>query len=258
LNYSPPAEPTEVVRDPSGRRRLLVRAAVLGVVAFVVGFAFTAVVLFGGGGGDEVVTVPDLRGRTEDAARQLLRRAGLEMDVGPALTNPEVPAGQVLAQSPLPGEEVAPNSVVRVTPSSGAEQRPVPEVGSLSGSQARELLTRAGFAVEVEERIDETPAGRVLEVVPRSGTPVNMPGTVRLVVSAGPPRVPVPDVVGMSENAARDRLEQAGFSIDAVDYDPFAFQPTGTVTGQTPWGGSEVRAGSAVRLVVAGGDPGNL
>jgi eukaryotic-like serine/threonine-protein kinase len=81
---------------------------------------------------------------------------------------------------------------------------------------------------------------------------------VRLVVSSGPPRVPLPDVVGMAEGAARETLESAGFSVESVDYDPFAFQTVGTVTAQSPAGGAEVRVGTRVRLVVAGADPGNM
>jgi eukaryotic-like serine/threonine-protein kinase len=253
-----PAHPPGPAPGPSDYGRLVGVGLILGVAAFAIGFLITALVLFAGGAGDDVVTVPDLRGRTEAEARQVVRRAELDLEVGAPLTNPEVPSGQVLAQSPLPGEEVAPGSTVRVTLSAGAEQRPVPQLRGMSGAQARALLTRSGFLVEVEERIDESPAGRILEVVPEPGTEVPMPGTVRLVVSAGPPRVVLPDVLGLPEAAARDILERDGFAVARVDFDPFSFQPAGTVIEQSPAGGSEVRVGTAVRFVVAGADPGNL
>jgi eukaryotic-like serine/threonine-protein kinase len=238
--------------------RLLLLVLVVGLGAFAIGFLFTAVFLFRGGAGDEVVTVPDLRGRSEDQARGAAVRLGLSFELGPALVNPEVPQGQVLAQTPLPGEEVAPGSVLRVVMSAGPETRPVPDVRRMGSGAARDLLARSGFEAVVEEREDDAPAGRVIEMFPAPGTDLIIPGEVRLVVSTGPPLQVVPDVVGMAEAQARDVLGNAGFADGGTVHDELAPFPVGTVTAQTPAAGAAVRVGARVVLTVSGPGGGNL
>lgn len=241
---------------PAVRRTLRIGGVAL--AAFAVGYLLTAVLFFGGIRGDDIVTVPDLRGRAEADARRVAQDAGLGVELGPALVNPEVPAGHVLAQSPLPGEEVSAGSVVRLTLSAGPERRPVPDVRALGGELARQMLERVGFTVQLEERPDPAPAGRVLEIAPAPGTPLQLPASVRLVVSSGPPTAEVPDVVGRSEDDARAQLEAAGFRVGEVEYDPFSWQPTGSVTAQAPFGGEWAPLGTAVRLTVAGPRPWEL
>jgi eukaryotic-like serine/threonine-protein kinase len=244
-------------RQTSPGRTVLVVLGV-GIAAFAIGFLFTALFLFGGGAGDEVVTVPDLRGRTQAEAERLLAQGNLSLELGPTLVNPEMAEGQVLAQSPLPGEEVAPGSNVRVTLSAGPERRAVPDVRGMSGAQARQHLERAGFDVLVEEQTDPAPAGRLLDVTPAPGTTVALPGTVRLLVSSGPPLTDVPSVVGLPEAEARQAVGSAGFFVSEMEYDVFSVQPAGTVVSQWPEGGVQARAGSGVRLTVAGAGGGNL
>jgi eukaryotic-like serine/threonine-protein kinase len=254
--FGPEQDPGPTSRATQGRVALAVLG--VGIAAFAVGFLFTAVFLFGGGPGDEVVTVPDLRGRTQAEAERLLGQANLTMEMGPILVNPEMAEGQVLAQSPLPGEEVAPGSNVRVTLSAGPERRPVPDVRSLSGEQARQQLVRYGFDVVLEEQTDPAPAGRLLEITPSPGTMLALPATVRLLVSSGPPLAEVPYVIGMREAEAREAIEAAGFFVSQLEYDAFAPQPVGTVIEQAPAGGGQARVGSGVRLTIVGSDFGNL
>jgi penicillin-binding protein 1A len=66
-----------------------------------------------------------------------------------------------------------------------------------------------------------------------------------------PPPVVVPDVVGLSEEAAQARLAAAGFASE-VTHVPSG-QPEGQVVRQSPSGGSLLRQGGTVLLVVSGG-----
>jgi beta-lactam-binding protein with PASTA domain len=235
-------------------RRLLLRIVGVGVAAFLIGYAITAIFFFPGGGSD-VVTVPDLRGLAESEARRELDRQGLEIERGSTLVHPEIPAGAVLAQSPLPGQEAAPGSAVRVTLSAGRDRREVPDVSSLTGDQALRFLSQAGFQVVMEQRPAARRAGHVLEISPAAGTQVELPAQVRLVVSAGPPRVPIPQLVGLPEPVARQMLESVGLRLGSVDYDPFSSYPLGEVVYQEPAEGDSLAVGSAVRVTIAGVAP---
>jgi serine/threonine-protein kinase len=75
-----------------------------------------------------------------------------------------------------------------------------------------------------------------------------------LIVSSGPEQVSVPNVVGNSEDEARNTLEGAGLRAD-VTQEESADKDPGTVLRQTPSGGAKVDKGSAVKLVVAKAPP---
>lgn len=232
-------------------RRWLARILVIGVVAFALGYAVTALLFFRGVKLPPVATVPDLREMEADRARRLVEEAGLELVVGDSLPHPDMAAGAVLAQSPLPGREVAPGTAVRVMLSAGPVLRSVPVVGALTRAQAESLLTSYGFQVQVREAADTRPAGRVVGVEPAPGTRVRVPSRVVLVVSAGPPMVAVPDVVGLAESEARAVLEGAGFRVGEADYVYQGLGALPTVLGQDPAPGDSLAQGSVVRIRVA-------
>jgi eukaryotic-like serine/threonine-protein kinase len=225
------------------------------LVAFTLGYAVTAVLFFGGRAGDEVVTVPDLRGRVEAEAQALGAAAGLSVELTAPLENPNVPEGVVLAQVPLPGQEVAPGAVIRITASAGPERRRIPDVTALGAAEARNLLMRSGFEVVVEEQTAALPPGRVIELTPSPGTEVQLPSVVRLVVSTGPPMTFVPDLSGMTVGQATEALEAVGLRIGQIDYDPYAQRAPGQVIGQWPAGGDQAREGATVGVTVSGSTP---
>lgn len=250
-------------RRPSpapGRGRLLLRAAGIGLGAFVVGYVLTTLIVFPGFGRQAIVTVPDLRGHTFAASRGIADDAGVEVLRGESLYHPAVPAGSVLAQSPLPGQEVTRGSNVVVTLSAGRERRPVPEVADLTAAQAQALLARTGFAVRVRRALSDRAEGRVLGVNPKTGTALPVGSAVELTLSAGPPEVvvpivAVPDLAGMPEPQAREALRAAGLRLGEVGYEPGSPVPLGGVASQSPSAGDSVRAGSAVSVFVSGSPP---
>lgn len=247
-------------RLPAERRRLLLRVLGLGLGAFVVGYVLTTLLVFPGFGRQAIVTVPDLRGRTFNAARRISDDAGVDVARGPWLYHPSVDSGAVLAQSPLPGQEVTRGAQVRVTLSAGRERRPVPQVGDLTAAQAQSLLQRTGFAVRVRRILSDRAEGRVLGVNPKEGTRLPVLSTVELTLSAGPPvvvvpTVAVPDLAGMPEPQARGALREAGLRLGEVSYEPGSSVPLGGIAAQSPAAGDSVRAGTSVRVTISGSPP---
>lgn len=228
--------------------------------AFVLGYLVTALVFFPGWGRRAIVTVPDLRGKPFAQARGVAEDADLHVVRGTVLFHPTVPAGAVLAQSPLPGQEVTRGAVVRVTLSGGKERLPVPDVSDLAAQQAQDLLTRIGFTVRVRSILSDRPEGRVLGTSPAAGTQVTLPAVVELTLSAGPPevvvpKVAVPDLSGLPEPAAREALRSAGLRLGNVEYAPASSVPLGGVAGQSVAPGDSVRAGTAVGITISGSPP---
>lgn len=234
--------------------RLLKRILLLGPATFLGGFGLAAAGMWIGAPRRSVVSVPELRAMGTAEARRLLRSADLVIEIGDSLPNPEVPRGAVLAQSPLPGREVAPGSTVRVILSTGRQRRTVPRVAELSPDQAVSLLTASGFTVETREVPDARRAGRIVGTEPAAGTVVGVPSVVRLLLSAGPPRVAVPALVGLSEEPATALLAQAGLRVGEVRRVYRPERPEGEVLSQDVAEGDSLQAGSAVALVVATGE----
>jgi serine/threonine-protein kinase len=129
----------------------------------------------------------------------------------------------------------------------------VPDVVGEREEDATNQLEDAGFRVQTETEFSETEQrGRVLEQDPEAGERVEEGSPVTIIVSRGPQPVPVPDVVGLTEEEARAELEDAGFEVGSVTPRE-SEEEEGTVVDQSPSGGTEARPGSAVELVVSSG-----
>jgi serine/threonine-protein kinase len=199
---------------------------------------------------DDLVRVPDLRGLPEEEAARQALDAGLSLGDRDRFLHPAVDSGVVVAQSPLPDQLASPRGPVRLTVSLGAERRPVPDVVRLRADQARTLLRAGGFEVRADTVEDRAPRGRILAVEPEPGTEVAIPGEVHLTVSAGPPLVTMPRVLGMEEAAARDTLTALGLVVAEVE-EVFRFgRDRGVVVEQTPPAETTLESGSAIRLSV--------
>ncbi|MEX0993148.1 MAG: Stk1 family PASTA domain-containing Ser/Thr kinase [Solirubrobacterales bacterium] len=90
------------------------------------------------------------------------------------------------------------------------EQRKVPLVIGQTLAAAQQELQSAGFEVDITRRADPRPVNVVADQVPRADTEADKGATVTLIVSNGPGTVKVPDVIGLSESVARDRIKRAG------------------------------------------------
>ena len=235
-------------------RQVLKYVILTGLAGFLVGYIFIALLFFPFGQ-SPIVTVPDLRGRTEAQARRALGDVGLTLEKGGALAHPRIRSGRVLAQVPLPGQEASRGTGVRIILSSGAERRAIPAIAGLGKDDAVALLRQMGFSVRLRQVFNSAPEGKVLGMDPKAGTQVPMPGVVTLTLSAGPPKVLVPGVVALSQADARARLQAVGLRLGTITYDPTSAEPAGVVLTQNPVSGDSARQGSGVRVTVAGEDP---
>ena len=119
------------------------------------------------------VTVPDVVGRTADEAGAIMREAGLPTPNVVRVPS-DAPEGEVVAQSPTAGSEVAQDVPVRINVSDGTgeaagggetELPHVPNVVGFGEAEAVQALEEAGFTVEVERQPTDDPNedGIVLE-----------------------------------------------------------------------------------------------
>ncbi|MEP7335111.1 MAG: PASTA domain-containing protein [Actinomycetota bacterium] len=127
----------------------------------------------------------------------------------------------------------------------------VPRVVGLTESQARTRLAEAELKTDVDRRPSKQKAGIVFAQSPGAGVQLNEGQVVELLVSSGLIRVPVPNMIGLKEAEARQRLEAAKFEVKIERV--FAGAPKGTVVDQRPRSGERAAPGSLVTLKVSKG-----
>ncbi|HEU4556206.1 MAG TPA: PASTA domain-containing protein [Longimicrobium sp.] len=243
------------VRAYFDERRLLKYIIYCGLGGFFLGYLLITLLFFPGFGRSAIVTVPDVRGMPQNSARRALERAGLEMARGTTLNNPRVPAGRVLSQVPLPGQEASRGSDVRIILSAGPDKRPVPSIAGMDRDEAISLLQRMGFQVRLRHVTNTAEEGTLLGIDPKAGTQVAMPGVVVLNISAGPPKIVTPSVLNVTQEQAAATLEAAGLRLGRISYDSTSAAPLGDIVAQSPAAGDSIRMGGAVRITLSGRDP---
>lgn len=198
---------------------------------------------------DDLVSVPDLRGFEVEPATEELLQSGLELGAVDSIRHPSVAAGEVLGQTPLPGQLANPADAVAVTVSAGPERRPVPDVVRLQAARAVTVLQATGFMVVTDSVNSELPRGRVVRLDPDAGTEANLPLEVQVFVSRGPPMVEMPDLVEIQEEEAMALLDTLGLVVEVETRFRFGANQ-GAVIEQDPGPGTRLERGSAVQLIV--------
>ncbi len=154
------------------------------------------------------------------------------------VVNDTAQPGEVLAQSPNAGRSmmVTPEKIdVHLTVSTNDSMTQVPNVINMDYRSASAVLRQSGFNVElVNEVSDSFTKDYVISSSPEAGTEISMGSTVYLNVSTGPDLlyVNMPNLIGLSENAAIAQMEMYSLSYGGSTYEQ-AELPAGTVIGQS-------------------------
>ena len=127
----------------------------------------------------------------------------------------------------------------------------VPKVVGLTEAQARTRLAEEELEMDVDRRPSDRKAGIVFAQSPGQGAQLNEGQTVEVLVSSGLSQVAVPNVIGLKEAEAVERLEAAKF--EAKVERVFAAAPVGEVVEQRPESGERAATGSAVTVKASKG-----
>ena len=263
LISAPPATvpPDETARVVSGGQQEEDRgagayfAAIIGLAAILAVGAFILFRLLSGGAATaNTVMIPDLALMSAEEANVALQELDLKVR-NRSETSETVPQGFVITTEPAAGTEVEAGTFVLVVVSAGLEEFTVPNVVGETEDVASSRIEAQGFTVGTvqDELTEDTDEGIVLRQSPGGGTSQAPDTEVDLVVSRGRFAQVVPDVAGMSADAAVLELTRAGFT-DVVTADEFSTEvDPGFVIRTEPEPGRTVPRNARITVFVSQG-----
>jgi len=128
----------------------------------------------------------------------------------------------------------------------------VPNVVGLKEEAAVALIQDKGLNPEVQRAANaDVEKGRVFDQNPNAGNRIQKGDRVTLLVSTGPPKTSVPNVVGMNYGDAVQALNDANLA--ATKHEIFSQKPVGKVISQDPPAGEQVVEGTEIVLDVSRG-----
>ena len=199
----------------------------------------------------EMREVPRVTGTQLIEARQILERAGFEVDE--TRVQSEAALDRVLEQDPNAGEEAEDGSTILLEVSGGPGTVRVPSLAGLRPKQVVTRLEKRDLTAELEKRSSDTvQSGLAIRSVPGAGEVVERGEQIKVFISSGPELVAVPNVVGLSRESAEVRVADAGLTPGQIT-EQQSDQPEGEVLAQDPGAGSEVEHDTTVNLTVSTG-----
>ena len=170
----------------------------------------------------------------------------------------ERPAGTIIGQSPEAGRSVMLSQSgidVELTVSSGLTVNEIPDVVNKDYREATQMLQSAGFVVDIENAVSSSVTrDYVISCSPAAGEQLSTGATVYITVSSGPQilSVQMPNLIGLSEEAARNKLESNALSYGGSTYEASDLS-SGTVIGQSEDAFQQVEEHSKIYLRVSTG-----
>ena len=224
------------------------------------------------------VNMPSLLGKTYAEARTVLEELGLKIERGESEKSNQYSAGQIIAQSEESGNSVKVGTTVTVTlaaagstassdgtSSTGSttssttttttnSKVKVPSVVGKDENAAKSAITAAGLTVGTvsEASSDTVESGLVISQSPSANSETESGGKVNIVLSSGPNKKKVTDVIGHESSRAQSELAGDGFKVEVKETYSDDMR-AGLVVSTSPDRGTYVQPGSTVTITVSKG-----
>lgn len=221
-------------------------------VLFILCFAW-AFFSFGNFWSSENITVPNVVGKPVEVAETTLKKLDLKVSVD-EIASDDVPAGQVISQTPAAGTNVKARRIIHLTVSKGGSAMLIPDLKGLTLEQAKERLDKLGLTLGAVENGNDPdkPSDVIISQSPESGAKATKGTRVNIVINMKQ-KTTVPNVVGMTLSDARNTLLGKKLSVGTINSTDgtSADDASAVVTAQDPAGG-ESTSSDVVNLTIGG------
>lgn len=224
------------------QKYIVLSAAVIFLIAFLGAF-----LSYGNFWSNTTVDVPNVVGKQVSVAKNMLEDKHLRVSTS-EVTNTDIPAGQVISQTPGAGEKVKEQRTIHLVVSKGVGDITVPDLSGLSLEQARQRLKDIGLVVGkiTQQSMDGKPDNVIIAQTPSGDSKVAKGTTVDVVVNkAKVKKVKMPDLIGMTLKDARDILASHNLGVNQI---VGSMEEKSVVTNQSTKSGDEIDEGTAINL----------
>jgi beta-lactam-binding protein with PASTA domain/tRNA A-37 threonylcarbamoyl transferase component Bud32 len=227
---------------------LLVLLAVLAVLIFFIGRSA------GWWSSTPTAAIPNVINQPEKTALSALSARGFADVTTKTESSGTVGQGVVISVDPKAGTRLATSSPVILDVSSGPPQVAVPSETGKTVSQADQDLQSHGFRPQNQGVVSTQPINTVLSTSPAAGQMAAQNGVVTVSYSSGPASTSVPNVSGLSVQAAEAALTQSHlqYALPLQDESSATIQP-GLVTRTSPAANQSVPDNTPVTIYVSAG-----
>lgn len=241
------------------RADIFVHIGIIIASGLILFFAFFFVYLPWSTNHGEAISVPNLNGKSSEAAIKLLEEEGLDYEVSDSTYLPNKAPLSVYAQYPKAGSIVKSGRKVYLTIiSETAPISTIPDVLGRSTGSATNQLQTAGFLVGSLKMIPAIEKNTVLKIELdgreiRLGDRIPKGTKLTLVVGdgLGNQLLEVPTLVGLSLEEAKLVLEGSSLRIGSVLNESGGSASEGIVVQQRPEIGTKIKAGDVVDIWVS-------
>jgi serine/threonine-protein kinase len=243
-------QPRKLQREISRWSSIILMIAILAVAGVVSALTAMRFAIRG-----REVEVPQLTGKTQAEAEEILKGRGLKLRVSSSRFSSNIAEGKVLEQIPISGSRLKVDRTVRVLLSLGAQRFAVPNLvgtslraAQLTLSQRRLLLGNTLYT--------HTPDGDPSTVIyqsPKAGTQEGTDPSVNIVISLGPPSqfYIMPDLIGKPAELVAGRARSEGFHIGKLTTRKFPGVEPGVIIQQKPQAGYRLSKSDTIFLDVS-------
>ncbi len=218
---------------------------------FVCCFAW-AFFSFGSFWSSQNVTVPNVVGKPVEVAQTTLKKLDLKVSVD-EIASDDVPAGEVISQTPIAGTNVKAKRIIHLTVSKGGSTMLIPDLKGLTLSQAKERLDKLGLTIGAVENGNDPdkPSEIIISQSPEPGSKTTKGTRVNIVINMKQ-KVSIPSVVGMTLSDAKNTLSSLKLAVGTITSSDGGSidDANAVVVSQDPAAG-ETKSDTVVNLTVA-------
>lgn len=218
---------------------------------FVCCFAW-AFFSFGSFWSSQNVTVPNVVGKPVEVAQTTLKKLDLKVSVD-EIASDDVPAGEVISQTPIAGTNVKAKRIIHLTVSKGGSTMLIPDLKGLTLSQAKERLDKLGLTIGAVENGNDPdkPSEIIISQSPEPGSKTTKGTRVNIVINMKQ-KVSIPSVVGMTLSDAKNTLSSLKLAVGTITSSDGGSidDASAVVVSQDPAAG-ETKSDTVVNLTVA-------
>ncbi len=203
----------------------------------------------------EMVSLPNLLGKTIEEAKDALEKKKIHLVQSGVRLHQFYERGKIIFQDPPANTKVKINTETRVVLSAGREKVIVPELVGKNLQSIRPILEDAGLREGKISHVHTTKyaAGKIIGQYPLPEEEVGRDTSVSLLVSQGQHEIRylMPDLIGKSAASSIVQLKQMDFNVSDVRYRYYRGLDSGIIINQSPAPGSKIQKRNRITLEVS-------